>query len=217
MGISKNQWKVRIGLSRDSDGDVAKKGRRVQGGTYRNRRFSKPPVPFDDFKSALDRFEALMAEALHGDRRITANKSKVRAEVVGNYELVGVYVQHVAGDDEDPADILSSGYDLFSTSYAEPKPLDQPSIREVRQGKSGELRVMLKTVGRDAKYYVLRHGPQDDNGVVDKWTDMNVTKDVSYGVPLTGLKPGTTYVFQVCAQGKLGMTDWSDPYTKMCT
>src|SRR5437016_6264085 len=38
MGISKNQWKVRIGLSRDSEGDVAKKGRRVQDGTYRNRR-----------------------------------------------------------------------------------------------------------------------------------------------------------------------------------
>ena len=63
----------------------------------------------------------------------------------------------------------------------------------------------------------MRHGPQDGNGVVENWTEQTISKDVRYGVPLTGLKPGTTYVFQVCAQGKLGMTDWSDTYTKMCT
>ena len=217
MGISKKQYKVRIGLSRDSDADIATKGRRVQNGTYSNPRFSKPPVTFDDFKSALDRFDALIAEALHGDRRIVAEKNNARMEVARNYELVGVYVQHVPGDEEDPADILSSGYDLLPTSYAEPKPLDQPAIREVRQGNSGELLVILKTVGRDAKYYVMRHGPRDGNGVVEKWTEQTISKDVRYGVPITGLKPGTTYVFQVCAQGKLSMTDWSDTYTKMCT
>jgi hypothetical protein len=34
-------------------------------------------------------------------------------------------------------------------------------------------------------------------------------------IVVTGLIPGTTYVFQVRAYGKLGWTPWSDGITKM--
>ena len=37
------------------------------------------------------------------------------------------------------------------------------------------------------------------------------------GTRFTGLKPGTVYVFQTRAFGKMGWSEWSDPVTKMST
>jgi hypothetical protein len=37
------------------------------------------------------------------------------------------------------------------------------------------------------------------------------------GVVVTGLTPGTTYLFQVRGLGKLGYSDFSDPVTRIAT
>jgi hypothetical protein len=37
----------------------------------------------------------------------------------------------------------------------------------------------------------------------------------SEAVPVENLTPGTTYMFQVRAYGKLGYTDWSQPVQRM--
>jgi hypothetical protein len=35
-------------------------------------------------------------------------------------------------------------------------------------------------------------------------------------VTISSLTPGGKYAFQVCASGRLGYTDWSDPMTFIC-
>ena len=65
--------------------------------------------------------------------------------------------------------------------------------------------------------YDLRHAPVDAEGVpTGEWTETLVTSS-QHPVLIKNLKPGTVYVFQVRALGKLGQTDWSDSVTKMCT
>jgi hypothetical protein len=54
------------------------------------------------------------------------------------------------------------------------------------------------------------------HGTASAWT-IEPAIGVRTPIKLTGLKPGTTYAFQVRSLGKTGYSDWSDSVTLMCT
>jgi hypothetical protein len=214
MGVSKG-FKAKTNYTKDPDAKVLERGRNVQDSTFKNVRFPSTPVSFEDFKEALDRFAELIAEAIHGDRRVIAQKNKVRQEVIRKLELVGTYVSVVAENDE--AAFKSSGFENIPTNKTEPQPLEIPGVAKIKQGYSGELIIKIKTVGRGASHYDLRQATVDGDGTPGPWTETTITQGIRYGVHVTGLNPGRTYAFQVRALGKTGYTDWSDSCLKMCT
>ncbi len=62
--------------------------------------------------------------------------------------------------------------------------------------------------------YTLRYAALGADGKTASWTELAPFSNTR-SVPVNGLTPGTTYVFQVRALGRLGYTDWSGSVTRM--
>jgi len=215
MPVSK-RIKALLGFSRAPDRDVHVRGLRLYDGLKDNPNFPKPPVDLEVFKAALDGFGALIAESMHRDRRVIAEKNKQRDKVTSMITEIGHYVEAVA--QEDLAVFLSSGLDPGPTTptSSQPLPLPVPKILNIEQGYySGELDAYITPLGRKALYYELRCTEIDGIGMPGIATITRLT-NARAGKTVKGLTPGVTYAFQVRAFGKAGFTDWSDSVTRMC-
>ncbi len=125
--------------------------------------------------------------------------------------LLGRYVEVTCKN--DPAIFASSGFAAASNGRTPPQPLAQPTIDYIEQGNSGQLLVAINPV-KKARSYELHYAALS-GGTPGQWTTISVTSSRP-AIPVNGLTPGTIYVFQVRALGKLGHTDWSDYSTRMC-
>ena len=77
----------------------------------------------------------------------------------------------------------------------------------------------MKAVNQDgASSYELRYAvrPIDRSPRPDEWTTKPFS-DTRKFLIITGLKPGTVYLFQVRALIGEEFTDWSDAVTQICT
>jgi hypothetical protein len=214
MPISKKHLKASRAFRRYADGKLLPFGRNVCKSMLDNaKQFPRPPVRLEDLGSKLDGFDALLAEKLYGDRRVTAQKNNLREEIIKDLLLLSGYVEFVADDDQ--AAFVSSGFETVASEYSPPQPLPQPIVEEIKQGNSGELFIKTTSLGRKARGYELGYVEGGENVPDDFWTIKHkaTAKEV---FQLPGLKPGTIYAFRVRAFGDLGYTDWSDPATRMC-
>jgi hypothetical protein len=73
----------------DTDGDVAARAAAVQTAMTGNAGFANPPVDLTVFKTAIDQFNALIAEALDGSKKVIAQKNKQRQAVIKDLRLLG--------------------------------------------------------------------------------------------------------------------------------
>jgi len=197
------------------DVDVVNRGTAVVTKMTGNSNFSNPPVDLVGLQADIDALSALMAEALDGSKKVIAEKRKQKKVVVQKLRLLGRYVEVTCN--ADMAMFMSSGFEPASTSRALPQGLSQ-NLRSLDHGSnSGEIVIRLKALP-NALSYELRYAAAaaDNDGTALAWTIETVT-GVKTPVTLSGLKPGTTYAFQVRSLGKSGYSDWSDSATLMCT
>jgi hypothetical protein len=107
---------------------------------------------------------------------------------------------------------LSFGFTAAASTKARTAPLSE-SIRKIERGpNSGEMSItLMKFLG--AVSYLVQFAPVV-NGIVGSWTSKPVP---SLRPPflVTGLTPGTTYVFQARALTKTGYSDWSESVTRI--
>ena len=68
----------------------------------------------------------------------------------------------------------------------------------------------------DAFSYEVQWAPVSADGVVGSWKSQPIAT-IRPATVISGLSPGTTYVFQVRAVTKAGYTDWSDSVTRVAT
>jgi hypothetical protein len=201
------------GLSKVSNGDLVSRGTSVQTNMTGNANFPNPPVNLADLKAAIERFSALMAEALDGSKRVIAEKNKQRETVIKMLRLLARYVEFASKD--DVAIFNTSGFELASTTKVQPPPLSE-KIRKIEHGaNSGQIVVWIKAVP-NASSYELRYAVGGSDGTSGTWTTQIVT-NVKTSVTIQSLTPGATYVFQARALAKDGYTDWTDSVTFMCT
>ena len=201
------------GFSNASDADVVSRGISVETNMTGNANYLNPPVDLAALKAGTDKLSALMADALDGSKKVIAEKNKQRAAVIKMLRLLGRYVEVTCKD--DMAIFKSSGFEPASQTRATPQPLSE-KIRKVEHGaNSGQIVVWIKTVPK-ASSYELRYGAGGSGGTPGTWITQLVTT-VKTPATLSGLTPGTTYVFQARALAKDGYTDWSDSVTFMCT
>jgi hypothetical protein len=195
------------GYTRQSDVDVVKNGIAVQSSLTGNSKFPNPPVDLAVLKTSLDTLSGLLSEAVDGSKKVIARKNQQRQAVIGMLRLLARYVE--IASDGDPAAFQTSGFQLASTTRTNTSPLSE-KIRKIQRGaNSGTLAVWLQ-VFRQAASYELRYAPAPaGGGTPTTWTTEPVA-GVKAPVVLTGLTPGTTYVFQARALGKDGYTDWGD-------
>jgi hypothetical protein len=196
-----------------SDGDIVTIGTVVQTAMAGNSIFQNSPVDLAVFKTDIEQFSALIAEAQDGSKKVIAEKDKQRAVVVKKLRLLGRYVEVTC--ENDMAKFKSSGFVPVSTSRTRSEGLSQ-NIRSLDHGViSGQVVVRLKVVPQ-AVSYELRYAAETNGATAPAWTTKPVI-GVRTPVTIDGLMPGTTYAFQVRSLGKSGYSDWSDSVTFICT
>jgi hypothetical protein len=202
------------GYSMANDDEIVSRSTAVQKGMTGNPQFTAPPVDLAVFKTDIDSFSALIAEARDGSKKVIAEKNRQRHVVIDMLKLLARYVEVLSKG--DMAAFKSTGFEpKLKVAPAPPQPLPTPGVPTLQYGSlTGQVLVQIKKIPK-AKSYNLRHAPLV-NGLPGTWiTDL--VSSVKSPFPVNGLTPGTTYAFQVQAQGKLGYTNWSDSATCMAT
>jgi hypothetical protein len=195
------------------DGQVVARATAVQTAMTGNANFANPPVDLTVFKTAIDLFNTLIAEALDGSKKVIAQKNMRRLAVIKDFRLLARYVEITSNG--DPAVFQTSGFQPASTTKTASEPLSE-SIRKIEHGaNSGQISVAIRAI-RGATSYELRWAQMVAGNATPAWSSQLVT-GVRRPVLLTGLTPATTYQFQAHALLKSGYTDWSDSVSFICT
>jgi len=185
-------------------------------GTSGNPAFPNPPIDMKTFKVDIDSYETSVIDARDGSKKALVAKRKKREALMKSYRLLGRYVEIMCKD--DMTIFLSSGFEAASTTRTPAQPLPQASILKIDQGNSGQLLIYIKVLKR-ARNYDVRYAPVPPASVSatapSTWTTATFPS-ARTAAPIYNLTPGTNYVFQVRAYGKLGYSDWSAPVTRVC-
>ena len=184
---------------------------------YNNANFAvpqapAPPVDQATLKSANDGLAAAIAEAEDGGKKAVAQKQAQKEVVV---KLLMQLVHYVEANCKDDVTIfLSSGFTLVSSTKTKTPPASE-SIRKVEPAAvSGQMEIVLMK-DTDAFSYEARWAPvPPGGGAPATWSNRPIAKIRPSSI-ISGLTPGTTYVFQVRAVTSAGYSDWSDSVTRI--
>lgn len=206
--------RVSLGFANGPDHTVEETATAVSANLFGNAAFPSPPVT----KTALDAANATLASALaaaqQGGPADTAAKNDKRQILIGLLRQLAGYVQ--ANHHDDLAILLSSGFDAVSSNHTTPSTIAKPTIKDIRNGGTGELILRANAIANiriwKVRYYAIGAG-----GVPGPVQDGGLHSD-SRRILIPGLTPGTVYSFQIQAiGGKNTESDWSDAVSHMST
>ena len=205
--------RVSTGFSSYTDQQLVTAAGAIVKGMAGNKAFTNPPVDLAAVQSALDELTAAMAGQVQGGTTATAAKNNKRDALVGLLRKLAHYVQLSFGNDLEV--LLSSGF-LAVGSKTPSSPVAKPSILSVDSRNTTQLVVKVGKVTR-ARCYEVRFAAIGAGGAPGPWQPGSLFL-TSRSMPVSGLTPGTNYVFQVRAVGGSTIySDWSDPVVHMCT
>lgn len=176
---------------------------------YPNTNFPAPPVTQVAFEAATTNFTNAIAAAKKGGPEQTAIKKNCRATLIDQLQRLALYVMEK--HENDLATLLSSGFHAVSTKRTS-DPLEQPTVRRIVNGNSGEL-ILRCNVIRNARCYEGRCSLIGPDGRAGEWFTIGLftnTRSISFA----GLIPGALYNCGLRAiGGTTGHSDWSDTIT----
>jgi hypothetical protein len=169
------------------------------------------PVDMATVKSATDVLLAKIAAAADGGKTAVAEKNHQKEIVVGLLEQLAYYAE--ANCKRNMTTFLSFGFTPKASTQKRTPPVSE-SIRKIEPGKnSGEFKMTLMPYP-DAGSYEVQWASLGAGGVPGSWTSKAFTS-LKPPVLITGLNPGTTYIFQARAVTKTGHSDWSQSVTRI--
>jgi hypothetical protein len=181
-------------------------------GLTNNPAFPAPTVDLKAVQTAVDDLNAALAAQVHGGMAATAEKNNKQEALIPLLRKLKHYVEDNCGN--DLAVMLTSGFQAAATTRNR-APLANPSILDVYPGNSAELVVKVTSIAR-AKCYEVRMATVGSGNVQGSWQTAGLFT-AARSMKVSGLIPGTTYVFQVRAVGgSSGYSDWSNPVSRMC-
>jgi hypothetical protein len=186
----------------------------VLAGVYGNPvEFPAPPIDQATFKSNIDVLTTGVTAALDGGLKALAARDSQAVVGMTMLHQVGHYVEVACKG--DMSTFLKSGFEARSTSKGAVQSLSQ-FIRSIKPGSSSGQMLVTLVGDPSASYRELRWTVAGSGGTLGPWTIIPVTR-TRPATSVTGLTPGTTYVFQVRSLTDAGYSDWSDSITKICT
>ncbi len=198
--------KVSLGFARLPDVELDNFAQSIIDAMTGSAAFPSPPVTMANLLAAKNDLVAKIAAAQAGGPTDTAAKNNSRDVLLNLLRQLAGYVQ--INCNNDPAILLSSGFQAMSTNRAQ-APLDQPQGLVIKNGTSGQLVARVTPVKNTSMYEGRIKGPSGD------WLPSVFTGD-SQHITFDGLTPGVVYTAQVRALGGLtGQSDWSDPSSHM--
>jgi len=198
--------KVSLGFARLPDAELDNFAQSIIDAMTGNAAFPSPSVTMANLLAAKNDLVAKIAAAQAGGPTDTAAKNNSRDALLNLLRQLAGYVQ--INCNNDPAILLSSGFQAMSTNRAQ-APLDQPQGLVIKNGTSGQLVARVTPVKNTSMYEGRIKGPTGD------WLPSVFTGD-SQHITFDGLTPGVVYTAQVRGLGGLtGQSDWSDPSSHM--
>ena len=204
--------RVMLDVSRLTAADFLARVNAVFAGMNGNPAYPNPPIPMPVFRTAIDEYFAAITAALDGGARAIGQRNTLGEALRRMLRQLANYVE--ANCKDDMTMFLSSGFLAVSSTRTKTNPLTE-SIRYIENGISGEFIVTLVKVP-DAVSYELRWAPVASGGSPGDWTNLPIAA-IRPATSVTGLIPGTTYVFEARALTRSGLTEWSDSITRICT
>jgi len=198
--------KVSFGFGRLPDTELDNFAQGVINALTGNAAFPAPPITMANLQTAKDDLTAKMAAAQTGGPADTAAKNNSKQTLITMLRDVAAYVQIRCNN--DPAILLSSGFEMQSTNRAQVE-LTKPQSLSLKNGAAGQLIGRVDPV-KSANMYEGRIKPSDGD-----WLPSVFTGD-SQHIIFDGLTRGKDYTAQVRALGgSTGQSDWSDPSSHM--
>ena len=201
-------YSVLRNYGRKSDGDLGDFGLHIGTEMTGNANFTTPPFTIASLTTATNKFIAAAAASLHGTPSDTLNKKNLREALIALLNQLATYVELIANN--DPAQILSSGFSLASTSRTALVP-GMTSILSVTNVASGKLGLELQ-VADNAWVYVVEYTDLTTNAVkTQQFTD-------PHNAVLVGLASGHNYSMRVMVMGSGNQTtEFCEAVTHMAT
>ena len=203
-----------LGFSRLTHQEFLSRLRRIVHGMKDNPNFPNSPIDIAKFESAVEAYGDAVLEASDGSKKAKAERDNRRAQVTSMAKQLGTYVSHNCNGEMDK--FVSSGFEPKSTTRTAQDIPDQPRIRKIKHGESGELLVYATPVS-GAYSYELGYALADENRSTPGEWSVRPLPTARPAVHVTGLTPGKVYAFRIRALGKRDFTNWSDPAFLMCT
>lgn len=210
---SKHMPHLRVSLAfvHDTEQNLHTLASAVSAGLFGNPAYPDPGMEKAVLDDANSAFDTAITTAKHGSPKDTADKHNLRDALIALLRRLASYVQMKHGD--DLAVLLSSGFEAVSTNHA-PAVLTAPHIREILNGKSGELIARVDAMD-NVRVFRARFAVVGPGGVPGPWQDGGLHGD-SRRIVLGNLVPGTMYSVQIQAvAGGRNESDWSDPMQHM--
>ena len=171
-----------------------------------------PPVDQATLKAANDGLQAAITAAAGGGKQAITAKNHAKDAVVTILDQLATYVSVNSKGDMNA--FQSSGFTPKSTAKTKTPPVSESIKKIVPAALAGQMLVyLMKFPG--AKSYLLQWGVPGPGGALPTtWSSMLVP-GIKNPATVTGLTPGTTYVFQARAATKNGYSNWGDPIARI--
>ena len=183
-------------------------------GTNGNPDFPNPTVDLAVLKAHIDNFSSAITASLDGGKKAIAERNRLAEVLIKALRLLGKYVEIASKDDMKT--FLSSGFQAKSIGGGRSQALSQ-FIRSINPGPlSGQVEVTIAAVP-GAHAYETRWGVAGAGGTPPAVWTSQATGKTRPPVLITGLAPGTNYVFQVRSLTGTIYSEWSDSVVRICT
>lgn len=205
-----SQLRVLLSFAKASDHALEETANSVHTKLYGNAVYPSPPVTALDLQAAITAFTLAIAAADQGGPEDTADKNEKREVLIELLRKLAEYVQEKHNN--ILSDLLSSGFEAVSTNRAA-VPLETPSIKDIVNQHTGQLKVRIQTVP-NARAYEVRYALIAPDGTPGAWMDGGIFTD-SRQLIVPGLTPGANYLFAVRGiGGSTQYSDWSNPVSR---
>jgi hypothetical protein len=181
--------------------------------TQNSALFLQPIVSMNVLSAQIDKYGALTTEAQDSRKAMSLRDGEGRI-LIGMLRQLGGYVLFVANDHEPT--IASSGFNYTTTSRKQPAPRSAGIRKLVPGDTSGTMKLKAVDVDGASSYEVRLAVRQIDRSPLPNEYTVKQFSDTRKFLLITGLTPGTYYIFQVRALIGENYTDWSDSVTQMC-
>jgi hypothetical protein len=171
-----------------------------------------PPVEQAMLKAAIDALQSAIAAAAGGGKQAITAKNHAKDAVVTLLDQLATYVSVNSKGDMNA--FMSSGFTPKSTAKTKTPPVSETIKKIVPAALTGQMLVyLMKFPG--AKSYQIQWGVPGPGGALPTaWSNMPVA-NLKIPATITGLTPGTAYVFQARAVTQNGYSNWGDPIARI--
>jgi hypothetical protein len=146
-------------------------------------------------------FDLAVSNALHGGTQLTKEKNRKGEELKNQLEVVAIYIEAMAKEDEDV--VLAAGYEVKKAGESITEITEPTGLKVLNEDRTGYVKVKWEAVPGAINY-----------GVERKIGDSTVWQNGDYSsaksTVIVGLTPGTYVSFQVRAYARKGLVSgWS--------